>query len=404
MEKYDNVVLNSRTKYGQFYTDPNVGRLLVSRIETAAPNSVIDLGAGLGSLSMAASKKWKSASIVSVELDSLSYFSSLKGNHFHIYADALDYDLPNKIKNEYGEFDVALCNPPYTRPLWKPEYEKILEEAGLSETRGVPKDGRAELLFLAQNLRLTKSGGELGVIVPSGIITGERSLDIRKKLLDNYCVESVVDLPRGVFSNTEAKAHILFLKKSPPYKKNIKLYEVKKKGGVSRPIFIPREAGIDRLDYGFHSQKITRVSDHCKPLSFFDVNIIRGSLSSREVREAVIPVFHTTDFPMNSGTSIVDLPIVNGGLVDRFAHAIQGDILIARVGRNLEEKVCYVREGMVPISDCIFILRIIDMELRTVVFEYLVSKEGKRWLGACSRGVGARYITRSDLLNMNVKL
>jgi type I restriction enzyme M protein len=118
-------------------------------------------------------------------------------------------------------------------------------------------------------------------------------------------------------------------------------------------------------------------------------------------------VFHLGDFP-NAGKngSVPKVPakfiqpvskIVD--LQSTYKIARAGDILIARIGRNLQEKICFLPRGACVISDCIFALRT-SVEHREMLLTYLLSEDGKVALKAASHGVGAKYLSRSDVLNM----
>src|SRR5690606_34845123 len=118
------------------------------------------------------------------------------------------------------------------------------------------------------------------------------------------------------------------------------------------------------------------------------------------------PVFHLSDFlPSYSGKQI-NLP---SHLKLRKDHtkalppfskiAKPGDILMARVGRNLEQKVFMLGSGSCVISDCIFALRIHESK-RVRVFKFLCSERGKSVISSLARGVGANHISKSDILNL----
>ena len=74
-----------------------------------------------------------------------------------------------------------------------------------------------------------------------------------------------------------------------------------------------------------------------------------------------------------------------------------GDILVARVGRNLSEKICLVPRGRVIISDSVIALRVTP-EQRDRIFLFLKSPRGRSALDSASHGVGARFITIEGLL------
>ncbi len=86
----------------------------------------------------------------------------------------------------------------------------------------------------------------------------------------------------------------------------------------------------------------------------------------------------------------------------QFNLARAGDILVGRVGRNFEEKVCIVKSGTVAVSDCIFILRVAP-EHQDAVFTYLKCGLGREALSFSSHGVGAKFLTTDALKNILFK-
>ena len=90
-------------------------------------------------------------------------------------------------------FDVILANPPFKGSLDEEDVEISL----LAKT----KTKKTELLFMALILRMLKSGGRAGVIVPDGVLfgTSKAHLALRKTLVEEHQLEAVIGLPSGVF-------------------------------------------------------------------------------------------------------------------------------------------------------------------------------------------------------------
>lgn len=173
-------------------------------------------------------------------------------------------------------------------------------------------------------------------------------------------------------------------------------------------VLVDVDAAIDRLDYEYHAQ---RINHSLQPENYFSLGSIveefrRGSLSSVEGRLARYPVLHTTDMTSPFVGNWCDLTKfgclqhqgdVSGGIV----CAEPGDILIARVGRNLEHKVLGVSSGYPVITDCVYKLRV-SKEYRNRVLQQLSSLQGKGWLASRAYGVSARQLTKTDLFQFPV--
>ncbi len=368
------------------------------------PESVLDLGAGDGALTAAAAKIWQDATYYTVDIDENARSASLPelfgGSFKHHVGDALSSSIEKELGLKLGSADLAICNPPYIRPRWRKGFANILEDAGLSHVLPKLADMPAEILFIAQNLRFLKNHGRLGLIVPDGIIAGERFAGLRNALATEHCIERVIELPRGIFRKTEAKAHILVMSKSYEGPDEIQVQRLDQSGLLSPELKIQREQATVRLDYSFLASGIGK--ERTKQTRIGDVTtyLSRGSFSSSQRTKCDFPVLHTTDLSpavhVVSRKFSIPTALAKQG---KFNLAKHGDILVGRVGRNFEDKVCIVKSGTVAVSDCIFILRV-EPEHRESVFAYLKSDLGRKALSSSSHGVGAKFLTVDALQNI----
>jgi type I restriction enzyme M protein len=379
--------------------------MLVQSMNVRNPGVVVDLGAGDGALVGEAANLWGDCSFVTVDVDhnALSHrLPHLRGSRFrHYVGDALDLELSSKLAIDPGSVDSALCNPPYIQPKWQSHFGELLEDAGLSQVLPRMQDAPADLMFIAQNLRLLKSGGKLGLIVPDGIIAGEHFVVLRTTLARRHQIERVIELPRRIFKNTDAKAHIMVLTKQAPTGADILIQQIDAAGSISDGLFLPVEQAGHRLDYSYlHANQGNRKRKGNR-LGASLINISRGPYSTVERKGAPIPVFHTTDFsrdpivPARFFLSKLQQSKCSGRM------AQPGDILIARVGRNLEGKVCRVMAGTVAVSDCIFVLTL-KAGHQAKIYDFLRSANGKTALHAAAHGVGARFITVKALAELRI--
>lgn len=207
--------LSEGINLARFYTKADVGNLLITLMAGTSPRNLVDLGAGHGTLSQAAMRRWRGADYVTVDIDETAsdtlraqLGTPFAGTHVHHVHDVLDLELHDRVL-EGRIFDAAISNPPYVRPSWRPEFEQILGRAGLSSTLASRSDVSAEILFLAQGIRMTAEGGTIGLIIPDGVITGRQYSGLRRALIQHHSISTVVQLPRQSFHGTEAQAFIL---------------------------------------------------------------------------------------------------------------------------------------------------------------------------------------------------
>ncbi|MGO8465008.1 N-6 DNA methylase [Rhizobium leguminosarum] len=389
MQLYDD---RGRDPLCRFYSLPYVGDLLVQTIAAADVASIIDLGAGGGTLSDAAIRHWMGISVTTIDIDAgcgvAKRYQDSSGSHTHYTLDALDPDITLKV-SKAGFFDAAVCNPPFRRIAWNDRYNRVLREAGLDQcfsSKG--GDVAAEALFLAQNVRLVRPGGSIGLIVSDSFISGRAAAALRKRIVEHHSIRAVVQLPKRAFSGTEANSFLLVFTNKVASREMINLYKFSLEDGLSNVIVVDKHSAERRLDYDFHS--ITRRSSSDIPLASLGATISRGNISTVQLRTAPQFIFHTTDFGKWKSGEIY-------GPTFAQCHAQTGDILVARVDRALETKVAIVRGGSFQVSDCVFIIRV-PPQHRERVFDALKTKGGQEKLKSLSRGVGARHISKTELL------
>jgi type I restriction enzyme M protein len=392
---------------GRYYTRESVASLLINSMGLASPTTVVDLGAGNGALVTEAANQWTAERYLTVDIDERAnsgLLPMLRGPSFvHFTGDALDPKLGERIGLGWAQACAAICNPPYIRPIWQEHFGNILEEVGLSHVLPEAQNAPAGILFVAQNLRLLKNGGKLGLILPDGLVTGERFETFRRALIENHSLEQIIELPRNIFRRTEAQTHIVVLSKNGSSKSTVISRKLETNGFLSDAINIPSDEAISRLDYSHHVLSQRRNLHYPKKEKFNTIiaSIRRGSYSSSSRKTVNLPIFHTTDLADYSPDIPSDF-IISQSEAEALdmGYAREGDILVARVGRNLSRKIVLVKKGPILVTDCFFVLTPnVDSEK---ALKSLTSKAGREYLDAISQGVGARFITAARLLELEL--
>ena len=387
----------------KFYTRLDVGDLLAREIGPISPETILDLGAGEGSLSAAVIRRWPEAATTTVDVhpsctDKLRRNLSAAGceRHEHYVLDALNYGMPSELEKQ--AFDLAVCNPPFYRPDWKREFADILSDANLAEACPTAAEATAEIIFLAQNIRLVKTGGTIALIIPDGLATGWRYMAFRRALLRQHTVRTTVQLPPYSFFETEAYCFIVILDKGRACEQApVKLLRLHDDGAISEPIFVEPASAETRFDYAYHCAAQSP-SLEAKSLRQLGAEIRRGSLSTVQRKAADAFVFHTGDFPAGALAVSLDTQVPDMD-ARQLVIAEAGDILMARVDRDLHNKVTFVEVGRAAITDCVYRIRLPEQH-RKRVFKALTSQHGKERVRAATKGVGARLIGKGDLLDL----
>ena len=115
------------------------------------------------------------------------------------------YDIQDK-----DRFDIVLANPPFGGKE-RPEVQQNFPI----------KTGETAFLFLQHFIKLLKAGGHAGIVIKNTFLsnTDNASVALRKELLENCNLHTVLDMPGGTFQGAGVKTVVLFFEKGAPTRK-----------------------------------------------------------------------------------------------------------------------------------------------------------------------------------------
>ena len=377
----------------QFFTASDCSRAVVAELDSHAPAQLLDVAAGHGSLIDAASRRWAAAQLATMEYDhrAIDVLRSRHPSAEHIQADLLSSGLPNGLERWIARADVVLCNPPF-RQVPVELTEQWLKAAGMPTSWSGHIRRRAEIIFLAHNLRMLRPNGELAMILPAAFISGEHFRPFRSWMLDTLTVTKVVQLSRQAFLGGNARGFaVIAQRRLPRPGHRIELIALDLTGNTANRHSIGKVAAVDRLDHEYYQLKENSGTRAC--LSDVGVTIERGKPVALLKRHGV-KYFHTTDFARCGEPQYLQLPDI--ALNHKLPMAVAGDILIGRVGRQCFAQAASVVEGSVHFSDCILRIRT-SSKNQTAVFNSMIDPRGQRWRQSRLHGSAAQFISRRDI-------
>lgn len=111
---------------------------------------------------------------------------------------------------EKDRYDIVLANPPFGGK----------ERAEVQQNFPI-KTGETASLFLQHFIKILKAGGKAGVVIKNTFLsnTDNATVAIRKTLLENCNLHTVLDLPGGTFTGAGVKTVVLFFEKGKATKK-----------------------------------------------------------------------------------------------------------------------------------------------------------------------------------------
>ncbi|WP_417430960.1 type I restriction-modification system subunit M [Kiloniella sp.] len=298
-------------KGGEFYTPKMVVRLLVECLQPEEGMSVYDPTCGSGGMLLEAfhhlerqNKNPHSLSLYGQEKNlntwaicQMNLFLHDIDDSFVERGDTLR-DPKHLVEGEVKAiktFDRVLANPPFSLKAWGHEDWKDGDKFGRS-LYGCPPKSYGDLAFVQHMLASLKDGGILGVVLPHGILfRGGAEGKIRKGLLEDDLIDTVIGLGPNLFYGAGIPACILILRKNKPAVRKGKvliingseeIIEGKAQNHLSKD-------NIKRLSEAFHAHsdqdKFARVVE-LEEIEANDHNLNISRYVSTEEEEEVIDV------------------------------------------------------------------------------------------------------------------
>jgi len=228
--------LQSAGNAGEYYTPRVLTDFIIEMLNPQIGEKIADFACGTGGFLVSALKHLEKqiktvedrrivqSSLFGIEKKPLPHLLCMTNMLLH------DIDSPNILRDnslstnvrdytEKDKYDVVAMNPPFGG----------IEEDGIQIN--FPAEFRTSEtadLFVTLIMFRLKEGGRAGVILPDGFLFGDDNakIAIKKKLLSEFNLHTIVRLPNGVFAPyTSIATNILFFDKTKPTEK-IDYYQV----------------------------------------------------------------------------------------------------------------------------------------------------------------------------------
>ena len=151
-------------------------------------------------------------------------------------SDGLPIQSRDSLAGKHGEYDVVLTNPPFG----KKSSVTIVGEGGETgrETLSIVRDdfwattSNKQLNFLQHIFSILKMHGKAAVVVPDNVLfEGGAGETIRRRLLNQADVHTILRLPTGLFYAQGVKANVIFFDRKPaqekPWTEKVWIYDLR---------------------------------------------------------------------------------------------------------------------------------------------------------------------------------
>lgn len=222
--------LQSAGNAGEYYTPRAVTQFMVDILNPRLGESILDPACGTGGFLTCSiehlKKQVKTAEDMAILQDSINGVEKKPLPHMLAMTNMMLHgiDVPTRIRHDntlsrafkdYGpkdRVDIVLTNPPFGG----------MEEDGIEKNFLAKHQTRETAdLFLVLIMHLLKHDtGRAAVVLPDGFLFGEGvKTTVKKQLLEEFNLHTIVRLPKGVFSPyTSINTNLLFFEKDGPTK------------------------------------------------------------------------------------------------------------------------------------------------------------------------------------------
>ena len=237
-ELYETILkdLQSAGKSGEFYTPRAITQFITDIVNPRLGEKILDPACGTGGFLTCAIERLKKQAnsveersdieenIIGWEYKPLPYLLATTNLILHdievpniTFRDALDQPLTSY--TEKHRVNVILANPPFGGIVANNNETNFPQNFRMKESAD---------LFLILMIHLLKNGGRAGIVLPDGSLTGDGiKLRVRRRLLEECNLHTIIRLPNSVFQPYATVAtNLLFFEKGKQTK-HIWYYEHK---------------------------------------------------------------------------------------------------------------------------------------------------------------------------------
>jgi len=351
--------LSNNNEWSKYYTPVDVADRILAKIPVDfVPAQVVDICVGSGNFLDVASRKWKNADLIGVDL-SLEGICNKKFENYKLHEfDALNLKKLNTIfRTSIGDKPrLILANPPFGKLLQTSTYQNQSSQYPYIHKAAI-NIKRIEALMLVSNINILRKGDYFGAVLPNNFFQSDSFRSFKQFFMD-------------LFDN-------IFIGKTDRY---FKQTEVKTR------IFIARFKGKSFID---------KSGPHFLDKKEYDLELYRGINNSKLItddkKKADKKYTEVLHFNNPAGLIHTERYIEKNTLLKKF-KVEAGDTLILRVGRHagqtFRSKIAYRRKF---VSDYFYLLKGITLNnSQHLIFQKLLKKK--------RRGMTAYYLSKEDIM------
>ena len=222
-------------------------------------------------------------------------------------------------------YDIVLTNPPFG----KKSSITIVNEEGKADKEGLTIErgdfwattSNKQLNFLQHVRTILKINGKCAIVVPDNVLfEGGAGEIVRRKLLHECDLHTILRLPTGIFYAQGVKANVLFFEKKPasetPWTEKVWIYDLRTNMHFTLKTNPLKFADLDDFIRCYHPEKRhdREESDRFKPILYEEI-LTRDKVS--------LDIFWLRDESLEDADKLPDPEIIAAEIVDNLEAALE---------------------------------------------------------------------------------
>ena len=286
-----NYAANAGKSGGEFFTPQHVSKLIaqLAMHKQDTVNKIYDPAAGSGSLLLQAKKHFDNHIIQEGFYGQEVNHTTYNLSRMNMFLHNINYDkfnimlgdtLLNPLLGDDKPFDAIVSNPPYSVKWIGSDDPTLINDDRFAPAGVLAPKSKADFAFVLHALSYLSSKGRAALVCFPGIFyRGGAEQKIRKYLVDNNFVETVISLAPNLFFGTSIAVDILVLSK---HKTDTKTQFI----NVSGEDFFKKEGNTNVLQDG-HIEQIMKMFDSKEDVAHVAVSIDNTKIAENEYNLSV---------------------------------------------------------------------------------------------------------------------
>ena len=328
-----NYAANAGKSGGEFFTPQSVSKLIakLATHKKAKINKIYDPAAGSGSLLLQAKKQFDEHVIedgfYGQEINHTTYNLARMNMFLHnINYDKFDIKLGNTLldpkHDDEKPFDAIVSNPPYSIKWIGSDDPTLINDERFAPAGVLAPKSKADFAFILHSLNHLSSIGRAAIVCFPGIFyRGGAEQKIRKYLIDNNFVETVISLAPNLFFGTSIAVNILVLSKC---KTDTKTQFI----DVSGEDFFKKETNNNILTEA-HIEQIMNIFDRKEDIDHIAKNVDQSEIAEKDYNLSVSSYVEAKDT-----REIIDINVLNAEIKKTVSNI---DKLRTEIDKIIEE-------------------------------------------------------------------